>query len=45
MQYPKHAVILAAGLGSRLGLNIPKCLVEIDGKKIIENAKKLGYEF
>lgn len=41
MQYPKHAVILAAGLGSRLGLNIPKCLVEIDGKKIIDTQLEL----
>jgi len=36
MQYIKHAIISVAGLGSRLGLNISKCLVEINGKKIIE---------
>jgi len=32
----KHAVICAAGLGSRLGHNKPKCLVEINQKKIID---------
>lgn len=36
MQNPKHAIISAAGLGSRLGLNIPKCLIEINGKPLIE---------
>ncbi|KZX16126.1 bifunctional protein GlmU [Methanobrevibacter cuticularis] len=36
MQCVKEAVILAAGLGSRLGLNMPKCLVEIGGKAIID---------
>ena len=36
MQYIKHAIISVAGLGSRLGLNIPKCLVEVGGKKLIE---------
>lgn len=36
MSIIKHAVICAAGMGTRLGLNIPKCLVEINGKKIIE---------
>jgi choline kinase len=32
----KHAVITAAGLGSRLGMNIPKCLVPVAGKPIVE---------
>lgn len=32
----KHAVITAAGVGSRLGLNIPKCLVEVGGRRIID---------
>jgi choline kinase len=32
----KHAVITAAGVGSRLGMNMPKCLVEIGGKRIID---------
>lgn len=36
MQNAKHAIISAAGLGSRLGLNIPKCLIEINGKPLIE---------
>ena len=36
MQNVKHAIISAAGLGSRLGLNIPKCLIEINGKPLIE---------
>jgi choline kinase len=31
-----HAVISAAGLGSRLGLDMPKCLLEINHKTIIE---------
>lgn len=32
----ENVVICAAGMGTRLGLNMPKCLVEINGKKIIE---------
>lgn len=32
----KSIVISCAGRGSRLGFNIPKCLVSVDGKKIIE---------
>lgn len=31
----KNAVICAAGIGSRLELDMPKCLVEVNGKKII----------
>ena len=31
----EHAVIAAAGAGSRLGLAIPKCLVEIEGETLI----------
>ena len=31
----KNAVICAAGLGSRLGLNVPKCLVPIGSEKLI----------
>lgn len=31
----KNAVICAAGLGSRLGLNMPKCLVEIGQHRLI----------
>lgn len=36
MQTIKHAVISAAGMGSRLGMNMPKCLVDIGDKKIID---------
>jgi NDP-sugar pyrophosphorylase family protein len=32
----KHAVICAAGLGSRLGLGTTKCLIDINHKKIID---------
>lgn len=36
MSAVKHAVISAAGLGSRLELNRPKCLVEIGDRRIID---------
>ncbi len=36
MQTIKHVIISAAGIGSRLGINIPKCLVTVGGKKIID---------
>jgi CTP:molybdopterin cytidylyltransferase MocA len=36
----EHAVIAAAGMGSRLGHGIPKCLVEIAGETLI--AKQLA---
>ncbi|OGT08839.1 MAG: hypothetical protein A2X78_03020 [Gammaproteobacteria bacterium GWE2_37_16] len=32
----KHVVITAAGIGSRLGMNIPKCLVPVANKCIID---------
>lgn len=35
MSLIENAVISAAGIGSRLGLNIPKCLVKVHGKTII----------
>ena len=42
------ALILAAGLGSRLGLDIPKPMYEIDGKPVLEHnillLKKHGIE-
>ena len=36
MRTLQHAVIAAAGFGSRLNKGIPKCLVDINGHKIIE---------
>src|SRR4051812_44980275 len=36
MSIIKHAVITAAGIGSRLGMNLPKCLVAVAGKSIID---------
>ena len=35
MQNSKFAIISCAGIGSRLGLNKVKCLVEINGKSLI----------
>ena len=32
----KHAIVSAAGIGSRLGLNTPKCLVRVGGLRIID---------
>lgn len=32
----KTVIISCAGIGSRLGLNIPKCLVEIDNRSLLE---------
>ncbi|CAH0534702.1 hypothetical protein VST7929_02652 [Vibrio stylophorae] len=37
----EHVVIAAAGLGSRLGLGKPKCLLEIGGKPLISYLLKL----
>ena len=31
-----HAVILAAGQGTRLNKNLPKCLIEINGVTLVE---------
>jgi choline kinase len=36
MPLVEHAVIAVAGLGSRLGLGKPKCLVEVAGRRILE---------
>jgi len=35
MQAVEHVVIAVAGLGSRLGLGKPKCLVEVAGRRIL----------
>lgn len=35
MQHIKHAVISCAGLGSRLGLDMPKCMVELNGRTLV----------
>lgn len=32
----KHVVISAAGIGSRLGLNKPKCMVEVAGRSLLD---------
>jgi len=45
MQNLKRVVISAAGVGSRLGLNMPKCLVEVGGKKLIEHQLNLLSDF
>ncbi len=41
-----HFIILSAGQGTRFGGNIPKCLLEVEGKSLLErhfdNMKKLG---
>lgn len=36
MQYIENVVIAAAGMGKRLGYGLPKALVEVGGRKIIE---------
>lgn len=36
MPFIKHAVICAAGMGTRLGMNLPKCLVKVGNRKIID---------
>ena len=35
MQTIGSAVIAAAGLGSRIGMGMPKCMIEIDGVTIL----------
>jgi NDP-sugar pyrophosphorylase family protein len=35
MQKIENAVIAAAGMGSRIGLGMPKCMIEINGKTIL----------
>jgi choline kinase len=37
MSFIKHAIISAAGMGSRVGLNMPKCLIKFNGTSIIEH--------
>jgi len=36
MRPVRYAVISCAGMGSRLELNMPKCLVEVHGKRVID---------
>ena len=36
MQTVKNVVIAAAGMGTRLGLGKPKCLIEVNGKTLLE---------
>ncbi len=37
----KHVVVSAAGLGSRLGLDMPKCLLEVRGRTLINHQLEL----
>lgn len=37
----KHAIISAAGMGARLGLNVPKCLLKFNGVSIIQHQLEL----
>tara|TARA_B100000767_G_scaffold264975_1_gene280512 strand:+ start:436 stop:1086 length:651 start_codon:yes stop_codon:yes gene_type:complete len=37
MSFIKHAIISAAGMGTRLGLNTPKCLLKFGGVSIIQH--------
>lgn len=41
MPFVEHAVIAAAGLGSRLGHGKPKCLVEIEGVSVLAHLMHL----
>lgn len=41
----KNAVILAAGIGSRLGLNTPKCMLDIGGVTLIDRQLSLLESF
>lgn len=41
MQTITHAIIAAAGIGSRLGIDRPKCLLEINGFPLIYHQLKL----
>jgi len=41
MSFIKNAVISAAGMGTRLGLNMPKCLLKFNGISIIKHQLSL----
>jgi len=45
MESKKNVVICAAGIGSRLGINKPKCLLEIDGYPIVYRQLDILEEF
>lgn len=44
MPVPDCAVISAAGLGSRLGLDMPKCMVDVGGKTVIQRQIELLWQ-
>ena len=37
MSTVKHIVIAAAGMGTRMGSETPKCLIELNGKPLIQH--------
>lgn len=44
MQNVKHAIIACAGYGSRLGLNIPKCMVKVNERTLLSYLLELTKE-
>lgn len=45
MKKINYAIIAAAGVGRRLGKNLPKCLIEVNERKIIEYQLELLKDF
>lgn len=41
MSLVEHVVIAAAGMGTRLGYGIPKCLIELEGRTLLERQLEL----